>query len=208
MQDHENGQDMQVQVLGISCSKVCILVGKLLSQFSNSSNHHFYYRYRHIYPETFFLLRLGVRDISNSTYSDYPELWILRYPAHPRHTFARIQTRDPLVESDILTIRSHDTSFHTHGTCAGIRAVFRIKSWNLNKILKTNTMAMHFHSPNLGKMLKSVNFLNTLMPACGGTHLSCFYMFTGLFVDNLGRGCESPAANLSFGLKVSDDCYQ
>jgi hypothetical protein len=30
----------------------------------------------------FFLLRLGVRAASNSAYSGYPELWILRYPAH------------------------------------------------------------------------------------------------------------------------------
>jgi hypothetical protein len=29
-----------------------------------------------------FLLRLGVRAASNSAYSGYPELWILRYPAH------------------------------------------------------------------------------------------------------------------------------
>jgi hypothetical protein len=31
---------------------------------------------------SFFLLRLGVRAASNSAYSGYPELWILRYPAH------------------------------------------------------------------------------------------------------------------------------
>jgi hypothetical protein len=30
----------------------------------------------------FFLLRLGVHAASNSAYSGYPELWILRYPAH------------------------------------------------------------------------------------------------------------------------------
>jgi hypothetical protein len=30
----------------------------------------------------FFLLRLGVRAASNSAYSGYPKLWILRYPAH------------------------------------------------------------------------------------------------------------------------------
>jgi hypothetical protein len=30
----------------------------------------------------FFLLRLGVRATSNYTYSGYPELWILSYPAH------------------------------------------------------------------------------------------------------------------------------
>jgi hypothetical protein len=29
-----------------------------------------------------FLLRLGVRAASNFVYSGYPELWILRYPAH------------------------------------------------------------------------------------------------------------------------------
>jgi hypothetical protein len=29
-----------------------------------------------------FLLRLGVCAASNSAYSGYPELWILRYPAH------------------------------------------------------------------------------------------------------------------------------
>jgi hypothetical protein len=31
------------------------------------------------------LLRLGVRGASNSAYSGYPELWILRYPAHRYH---------------------------------------------------------------------------------------------------------------------------
>jgi hypothetical protein len=30
----------------------------------------------------FILMRFGVRAASNSTYSGYPELWILRYPAH------------------------------------------------------------------------------------------------------------------------------
>jgi hypothetical protein len=34
---------------------------------------------------SFFLLRLGVRAASNSAYSGYPELWILRYPAHRYH---------------------------------------------------------------------------------------------------------------------------
>jgi hypothetical protein len=29
----------------------------------------------------FFLLRLGVHAASNSAYSGYPELWMLRYPA-------------------------------------------------------------------------------------------------------------------------------
>jgi hypothetical protein len=33
----------------------------------------------------FFLLRLGVRTASNSAYSGYPKLWILRYPAHIYH---------------------------------------------------------------------------------------------------------------------------
>jgi hypothetical protein len=33
----------------------------------------------------FFLLRLGVRAASNSAYSGYPELWILRYTAHRYH---------------------------------------------------------------------------------------------------------------------------
>jgi hypothetical protein len=33
----------------------------------------------------FFLLRLGIRAASNSAYSGYPELWILRYPAHRYH---------------------------------------------------------------------------------------------------------------------------
>jgi hypothetical protein len=28
---------------------------------------------------------LGVRAASNSAYSGYPELWILRYPAHRYH---------------------------------------------------------------------------------------------------------------------------
>jgi hypothetical protein len=32
-----------------------------------------------------FLLRLWVRAASNSAYSGYPELWILRYPAHRYH---------------------------------------------------------------------------------------------------------------------------
>jgi hypothetical protein len=32
-----------------------------------------------------FLLRLGVRAASNSAYSGYPELWILRYSAHRYH---------------------------------------------------------------------------------------------------------------------------
>jgi hypothetical protein len=42
----------------------------------------------------FFLLRLGLRAASNSAYSGYPELWIIRYPAH-----RYIRTHDPLVES-------------------------------------------------------------------------------------------------------------
>jgi hypothetical protein len=33
----------------------------------------------------FFLLGLRVRAASNSAYSGYPELWILRYPAHRYH---------------------------------------------------------------------------------------------------------------------------
>jgi hypothetical protein len=33
----------------------------------------------------FFILRSGVRAASNSAYSGYPDLWILRYPAHRYH---------------------------------------------------------------------------------------------------------------------------
>jgi hypothetical protein len=34
---------------------------------------------------TWFLLRLGANAASNSAYHGYPELWILRYPAHRYH---------------------------------------------------------------------------------------------------------------------------
>jgi hypothetical protein len=47
----------------------------------------------------FFLLRLGVCAASSSAYSRYPELWILRYPAHRCRAFAWIRTHVPLVES-------------------------------------------------------------------------------------------------------------
>jgi hypothetical protein len=53
---------------------------------------------------SFFVLQgLGVRATSNYAYSGYPELWILRYPAHRCH--AGIRTHDPLVDSPTPTIR-------------------------------------------------------------------------------------------------------
>jgi hypothetical protein len=41
--------------------------------------------FSHVSGYFFFLLRSGVRAASNSAYSGYPELWILRYPAHRYH---------------------------------------------------------------------------------------------------------------------------
>jgi hypothetical protein len=66
-------------------------------------------------PFFFFILRLGVCATSNYAYSGYPELWILRYPAH-RYRTAPCLRRDlnprPFGwESDVLTIRPRRSTF-------------------------------------------------------------------------------------------------
>jgi hypothetical protein len=76
-------------------------------------------------PSSQFLLRLGVRAASNSAYSGYPELWILRYPAH-RYP-AGIRTHNPLVEGlDVLTIRRRRFSqLPLHATISPSRCVIK-----------------------------------------------------------------------------------
>jgi hypothetical protein len=53
-----------------------------------------------------FLLRLGVRAASNSACSGYPELWILRYPAH---RYRAVPTRD---SNPRLRVRRSATTLH------------------------------------------------------------------------------------------------
>jgi hypothetical protein len=66
--DDDKGETMAV----LTCRAICYLKNFIYSQ-------------RLVLYLYIFLLRSGVCTASNSAYSDYPELWILRYPDHRYH---------------------------------------------------------------------------------------------------------------------------
>jgi hypothetical protein len=86
------GLAQSLPVSGIGTGKYLVIEG-LWVQFilsteqiwvrSDSSLGHQGFEVTHFYD--LLLLRLGVHAASNSAYSGYPELWILRFPAHRYH---------------------------------------------------------------------------------------------------------------------------
>jgi hypothetical protein len=72
----------------------------------------------------FFLLRLGVCAASSSAYSGYPELWILRYPAHRYRAVP-----SPGIEPTTLSF-GHDAPPTHFDRCCILRY-----SWNILVVL-------------------------------------------------------------------------